>query len=314
MKNKQSYRVDSFDSRELRKEWFAITETTGVAKKRFEIQESYFKLLDNSFELFKKHLNEIMPEHVAKPLEVAKTTKVIPIKHSYKKGEKHIKPDLNIATAEIKTIEEEATLENLNKYITQALDISITAKEGLLEMSKVFKEYLESAEGKKDYDVLGKLLDNMDTMYMNRDKFSRRSETKEAKAMFSNTLHSYSNFLNVSKLDDDASLESSFRGMEWFNALNELMNVFYSVINKYYAEMITKYNPQDEDGKQFNKALNLMIEGNKVLAGYRWHIQEINANTLHVIYILTKIQNFKSKMLTVQALFMEDLLDPKNNE
>jgi hypothetical protein len=58
MENKQSYRENSFDSRELRKEWFAITELAALAQKRFEIQESYFKKMDDSFDSFEKQLTE----------------------------------------------------------------------------------------------------------------------------------------------------------------------------------------------------------------------------------------------------------------
>lgn len=312
MDNKQSYKEYAFDPKELRRLWSSIMLEAEVAKKRYAEQEKFFKIFHDNHDLFIANANALLPADIEIVKQEVKEVKVISMQQKYKKGEKHVhhRLDEKTETMEVKLMpEEEANYENLLLYIANLLSMVQNGKTGLERMVNTFKRHIVEVDSKTHGSGYKTLIDTLEKIDLTRHKPESLAHYKAGKTMFVNTLNSTAELLDLSQLANDEIVANASNDVTLFMMLNDLLNTTYAVIKKYVVEIIGNYTqPEDEDErKKLSKALDIMVEGNKLVEGYRWHIQEINANALQMILVMTKIQNYKSKLYCIHALFLENL-------
>ena len=313
MDNKQSYKENAFDAKELRREWNSIMHEADVLKKRYAEQEKYFKIFGDSHSSFKEKVNALLSADTVIEVKPEKEVKVIEMKQKYKKGEKHTqhKLDEKPETMELKMVpEEETSYENLLKYMANVLKLAETGKNELERMKKVIKTYIEELDRKTNGIGFKDLVDTLETIESTKHKAERLAHYRAGKTIFLKTFTSTAHLLDLSQIANDSIVADAQRDVTLFEMINNMLYQTNSIIQKYFAELIRNHGLEnDEEVERLDKALNIMIEGNKLIQAYQWHVQEINANALQMILIMTKMMNYKSKLLTIYALFLENLFD-----
>ena len=308
MSNTKSYHEKEINTQELYKEWNDIIQQGIDVKKKQQEQSKYYTKLDQSFIACRNKINAILPEVEALVEKVITETPVIPLKHNYKKGEKHITSQGQEAK-ELKLVQEGTSYADLLITLKAIFEAMKIAKREMDRMNGVFKYLHDQLKDNNASGTVKLMIDTLTKMDVNRHQPGNLKHLKAGKEMFVKTFKSYATLLNITQIDLDNGITDSKRDVDLLANLDSIINQGFAFIQKFFAAIILTYTDEDGKDEQLDKGLDLLIETHKVILAYRYHISELNLHSLEALHTLTKKQNYMSKMMTIQALFYETLFD-----
>ena len=310
MSNKTSYHEKEINTQALYKEWNEIIQQGIDVKKKQQEQSRYYTKMDQGFIACRNKTAAIMPEIETVIKKAENATPVIPLKHNYKKGEKHA-PTNEQEAKELKMTPEGTSYKDLLKVISTFFEVAVMAKKEMDRMSGTFNNLNNEANKSEASGTMKMMIDILSKMDSGRHQPGNLAYLKAGKNQFVESFKGVSHLQNLTQGVLDDYTNDSKRDLSLLTLINGSINQGFAYIQKFFGAIILTYADETGKDEELDNGLNLLIEIHNMLISYRYHISELNLYSLEAIQILTAKQNFTSKMITIQALFYENLFDLK---
>ncbi|HLG36459.1 MAG TPA: hypothetical protein VI757_16395 [Bacteroidia bacterium] len=305
------YLMDVLDPEQMAKEWNELPSRADEIKKRFAAMAKYFMTIESDFTLLETRVEQWNAWEKDNKNDEQSEGRVIPFSPEKKKA----KPAQEETKKEqdnepvIKAMDE-LTVPYLIEYITGVMRYIAAVRKGFVNHRTTVSTDLDELIDKQRYGIMTEMYGILTVFKRDWNNPERLGYFRKGKELFINSLDSFSKALDSEQNVYDAYYNTMVPRMEQFEGVSTMVNGLYTAADKYMRQLIA--NPEKFEESEIEDLLGTLIRIVNLLAGYRWHVQELNAIALNILFFHARELNLLSRMHTAHAIALEYILKDEN--